>query len=594
MSEAMTDEQLMLLEQVTYLKGKVYEKAGISDPGVGNMKDMMDAFTEDALRELEEAGAIGETDGSEWAAIIRAIKADEDLMRLDLTAYSAEQRIFCFEDPERPGEAIVAFQGTINGKEWKDNIEGLNVSDTPAQKKALDFVENLPYDNITVVGHSKGGNKAQYVAILSDKVTRCLSMDGQGFSQEFLDKYWAEIQAKSGIIQNFSLSDDFVNILLFYMPGATQKYFFGENAKGAKNHSPSSFFQYYQDEDGNWQLKKNEEGHANLIETEQNEMFVYLHQFTCFIMNEMPKDEQEKVIEYLGNILAIARDKNYYVEIDGVVYRKNPGPGEKGIMDLIATDIDTATVIIAYLVKYIDTYGLTEEQVFMLLDAFGLGDEARELEEKWNEIGDDAYSSIFGGLVKDDVTNAGGIVMFLLHALVDKASDGRDNVYLTALLDLLFGKKVRELLGEDVNIGMLWQKIEDKIIEIGSVDAETANQDGKVRTGKVWDFSFEAYETLTGTIDAIERMTYGSVSSWQINRDEDWYDGLSVGVAVSGITQYYTKLSGINQNCKTQIETIFSNVQEIDTMASVKLQEYLAEVGQIKEKIQKYALALSK
>jgi len=568
MSEAMTDEQLMLLEQVTYLKGKVYEKADISNPGVGNMKDMMDVFTEDALKELEKAGAIGETDGSEWAAIIRSIKADEDLMRLNLTAYSDEERIFCFEDPERPGEAIVAFQGTINGEEWKDNLEGLNESDTPAQKKALDFVENLPYDNITVVGHSKGGNKAQYVTVLSDKVTRCLSMDGQGFSQEFLDKYWAEIQAKSGIIQNFSLSDDFVNILLFYMPGATQKYFYGENAKGAKNHSPSSYFQYYQDADGNWQLKKNEEGNANLIETEQNEMFVYLHQFTCFIMNVMPKEEQEKVIEYLGNILAIARDKNYYVEIDGVVYRKNPGPGEKGIMDLIATDMDTATLIIAYFARYVDIYGLTEEQVYMLLDAFGLGDEVRELEDKWNEIGDDAYSSIFGGLIKDDVTNAGGIVMFLLHAMIDEASDGKSDPFIITFLNLFSGK-LSEVLGRNEIASMLWQKIEKNITQIGSVDAETANQDGIVRTGKVWDFSFEAYETLTGTIDMIERMTYGNVSSWQVNRDEDWYDSLSVGLAVSGITQYCTKLSGINQNCKTQIETIFSNVQEVDRMASV-------------------------
>lgn len=37
------------------------------------------------------------------------------------------------------------------------------------------------YDSITVTGHSKGGNKAQYVTVLSDKVDRCISMDGQGF-----------------------------------------------------------------------------------------------------------------------------------------------------------------------------------------------------------------------------------------------------------------------------------------------------------------------------------------------------------------------------------------------------------------------------
>src|SRR5699024_6249914 len=128
-----------------------------------------------------------------WAAIIRQIKNDADLYSLDIVDKDDSVPALCFNDPDDPGHAVVVFRGTSGKDEWIDNAIGLGVSDTERQKAALDYIENLPYDNITVAGHSKGGNKAQYVTVLSDKVDRCISMDGQGFSQEFIDKYYAEI-----------------------------------------------------------------------------------------------------------------------------------------------------------------------------------------------------------------------------------------------------------------------------------------------------------------------------------------------------------------------------------------------------------------
>ena len=52
------------------------------------------------------------------------------------------------------------------------------------------YIKNLPKEygnNITVTGHFKGGNKAQYVTIVTDRIGRCVSFDGQGFSKEFLE-----------------------------------------------------------------------------------------------------------------------------------------------------------------------------------------------------------------------------------------------------------------------------------------------------------------------------------------------------------------------------------------------------------------------
>ncbi len=32
-----------------------------------------------------------------------------------------------------------------------------------------------------------------YVAITSEKISRCVASDGQGFSKQFMNKYWLEI-----------------------------------------------------------------------------------------------------------------------------------------------------------------------------------------------------------------------------------------------------------------------------------------------------------------------------------------------------------------------------------------------------------------
>lgn len=98
--------------------------------------------------------------------------------------------------------------------EWHDNGEGGYLSDTEQQRSALAYIEKLPYNNITVAGHSKGGNKAQYVAILSDKVKRGFSFNGQGFSPEFIGKYRKEIINNCHKLLSLAAENDFVYPLL--------------------------------------------------------------------------------------------------------------------------------------------------------------------------------------------------------------------------------------------------------------------------------------------------------------------------------------------------------------------------------------------
>ena len=142
----------------------------------------------------------------------------------------------------------VAFRGTGDG-EWIDNGEGLsgipeenvytsfshfgNVTESISVKKdyATDQqVEALNWFNkvaskekwntdtkITVSGHSKGGNKAQFVTMHSDLIDDCYSFAGQGFSPEALrfmkNQYGEDYERRRERIYSFSADNDYVNVL---------------------------------------------------------------------------------------------------------------------------------------------------------------------------------------------------------------------------------------------------------------------------------------------------------------------------------------------------------------------------------------------
>lgn len=211
------ENELCMIEQLCYLTGDIAEVAGIDgfngiklkeNEKFKTIEELLAPFDDTAISNLEALGnqEVGSAcvSGKEWADIIRYIKGNEKLKNLVLTDTMENSKgttlALCFTETADSSEAIVAFKGTSGGEEWIDNVEGLNVSDTQCQKEALDFIESLGYTDITVTGHSKGGNKAMYVAITSDKVKECVAFDAQGFSQKFLDKYWAEIQKRGGNI----------------------------------------------------------------------------------------------------------------------------------------------------------------------------------------------------------------------------------------------------------------------------------------------------------------------------------------------------------------------------------------------------------
>lgn len=561
----MTDQSLLLLENITYLNNDVATAAGVTLPAitsVASIADYLAVFDEDALKELEkeENNISAYMTGAEWAAIIRALKRDEDILALQCQDYNPHVFAACFTDPD--GNAYVAFQGTANGHEWKDNVEGLNTSDTECQKMSLDYIESLPYDDITVVGHSKGGNKAMYVTITSDKVTHCVAMDGQGFSQEFLDKYRAEIEANGFRITNYSLDTDYVHILLFPIPGSNQNYYANGGEQGLRNHCPGAYYQYYKDADGTWQLLLDENGIPVMVEVPcENQGIAYLHDFTCFVINVMPDRDKQKVVEYLSVLLALAMgEDSYHIEVDGVVYTKDT------LTQFIVSDQETLALVLAYVLKYADTVGLSEAEIEALLRAFGFGDLLDKI-----ELGILAFSAEFP-IVAAQLELIGLGIQGILHLFIKQLRDEKRDPIIEQLLSWLQGWLGEKLNVPGLDLVTIWRTTEKEYIDIGSINASSSTSHGTITRTRIYDYSKHSYNVLMQTLQSIQRQTVGSVSDWNRFAYEEWYGKIHVAAAINGINGYYTYLSQINENCKSQIDRIYSNVQAIDQAKANSLQ----------------------
>lgn len=221
------EEQLLLLDNLMYFNKISGETEGLS---VYQVAKMMKDAAASGNSGMFQGGL--ESDLDNVVKIADAILADDSLKDLDIatTTNANGIRAACFVDSN--GEATVAIRGTGGSFDaWRDNFVGLAQTDTAMQQEIAKFVnENCKeYSNITITGHSKGGNLAQYATVVcGDKIDRCISYDGQGFNDDFLSKYSSEIAKNKGKIKSICGANDYVNILLnpiageiVYLPAAS-------------------------------------------------------------------------------------------------------------------------------------------------------------------------------------------------------------------------------------------------------------------------------------------------------------------------------------------------------------------------------------
>lgn len=221
----------------------------------------------DSLVDGKEYGMF--TTAEDWRKIVKAVKNDPDLMNLRIVETHVDnakgggggQSAIFVDDKSK--EATVVFRGTSTD-EWKDNFTGGNVTDTDQQKNALEWYQKayrehgLDQYEVTVTGHSKGGNKSKYITVKDDTVDRCVSFDGQGFSDKFMDEYSDRIAARQERIENHNVDYDYVNLLLNDIGETT--YYKGKDIDHnfLENHCANSYFDW--DEDGTFSMEESPEG----------------------------------------------------------------------------------------------------------------------------------------------------------------------------------------------------------------------------------------------------------------------------------------------------------------------------------------------
>ena len=300
---AFSKEQLLLLNNLIY---EVSQDEFIT----GNKpRTVADLIGNQRFSELAEGKNVPDMSTSrDWKNLIQAVKNDPKLMNLriqechlDFAKGGGGGKSMVLTD-ESTKEAIVLFQGTAT-EEWKDDFIGGNVADTQQQENALAWYReacekyNLDQYDVTVTGHSKGGNKSKYITVMDDSVDHCVSFDGQGFSDKFMDKYSDRIAERQDIIENHNVDYDYVNLLLNDIGETT--YYKGQDVGDGggnflENHHPVSFFKW-DDENGGFSLEECPDGQPAEMKA--------VDEFFNSCLRSLPDQDRDKMLLMIYNMV---------------------------------------------------------------------------------------------------------------------------------------------------------------------------------------------------------------------------------------------------------------------------------------------------
>ena len=274
----MTNEQLLMLDSLAYFaKFSNGYKASDGEP---IMFKTVGEFVNAALANPDDYhtcfnGVLGKYSDADLGMydILGFVRDNSELMNLKIvypkTANDVTTSSVCLVNPGT-NDVYVIFGGNYTQGDyqyegndlntWVENAMGATEADTDEQRRALDFYENSIVAartalnlinsedlNITVSGHSAAGNHSQYVTIAYEKyitekymkyisgngpacepynanndIDYCLSVDGQGFSSNFLLDYQNEIAERAAKITSICPSVSIVGSLMNAIPGINE------------------------------------------------------------------------------------------------------------------------------------------------------------------------------------------------------------------------------------------------------------------------------------------------------------------------------------------------------------------------------------
>lgn len=205
------------------------------------------------------------------------------------------------------GKAIVSFtgsDGTLVG--WYENIRVGYKYPTYTQNMASKYLADIidEYDNITILGHSKGGNLA-IAAVLElnrdklYKIDQILNFDGPGFPKRIYEsEVYNEIENK---ITNYTPDSSYIGVLL-YQGGKTK--IIKTNTKGIDVH-----FQF------NWLL------FGSILEEadEYSERSKKIHYLSTERFQHLDRDEIESIMENAFNEITMERKNKIKIGFKDIV-----------------------------------------------------------------------------------------------------------------------------------------------------------------------------------------------------------------------------------------------------------------------------------
>lgn len=359
-------DQLLLLEHLTYLHDVTPLKSILECNGF-TVKEIMDAIDADQLVADKNYGSF--ITGHDWANLFLAMEHDPEILNARIIESHQDLKqgggggisIVLINDEKK--EAVVAFRGTAPA-EWADDIAGGTVVSTAQQDNALSWYQEV-YQHlhlsdyyVTIIGHSKGGNKAKYITILDDTPDRCVSFDGQGFSDKFFYQYKDKIIQRQSVIENHNIDYDYVNILLndigirYYYQG----YDYGRGGL-AESHCPNTFFEFK--EAGIYTMRLSESGQS----VEMQELDKFLNSY----IRSMPSEQEAQEATALMGLL-VERAFNLKLTGDTVNDYIN------FLCEMVSSDqyCDNVAFLCAFVIKYEKIHPGFMDQISKVLDFFDM------------------------------------------------------------------------------------------------------------------------------------------------------------------------------------------------------------------------------
>ena len=298
----LTKEQVLLLENLMYATpriGTFPSKASFEGQTIGEWIHSMDIHSPS----FQSSDAFVPT--HEWMQILHAVIKEDALMNMTILTTHVDNspgggggQSAVFVD-ENTREVVVAFKGTEGANEWADNFRGGNLADTTQQKNALQWYREIYREfglenySVTLTGHSKGGNKSKYITVLDETVNRCISFDGQGFSDVFIHTYADLILKRQEKIENHNVDYDYVNLLLNDIGETTFYKRFNTDGNILENHCPNAFMKF--SEDNSFELVVNPEG--------QSREMIAMDELLNAMLRAMPENQKDSTLNMLGDIV---------------------------------------------------------------------------------------------------------------------------------------------------------------------------------------------------------------------------------------------------------------------------------------------------